>query len=744
MISNRIKTFIVLFLFTVTGFAAAGEGDLDGKLASLHKRPTVGLVLSGGSARGFAHIGVLKYLEKLGIRPDYIAGTSMGSIVGSLYALGYSADEIEGIVACQDWDYIISNKVKYPNMAMSLKPDAGKYFVEFSLKNKSFELPAAIIGGQHITEMIDYYEAWQSFPETDFSRLPIPFFCVAVNLSNGKMKVFTEGYLPEAVRASMAIPSVFTPEVIDGIPYIDGGVKNNFPVDLMKEIYHPDIIIGSFTGFKAMKEFDSFPKILAQTVFLNTFDKLEENKDACDILIEPDVYGMDLFDFDKYRDFVALGEAAAERKHIDLSALASVLESCGPDKKIPEVSEPSPVSFDRIVIEGLNRLNMLFVREYLGLREGVPYSRDDVAASLSNLYGTGYFQSVDYRLRKEGGDTVLKIIVKEKSDTLLKVGIKYDSDYNAAMPFNLTSFNFLMPNTKLKLEGILSQNPSVKLTYDFMPLLNGGITDFLNPHLGVSFDFSDLNIDIYDPYTGYNEFTFRYSIADFNVFIQSEISNSVLAGAEAGINYSLIKEGDYSQYVFQPGVFFTVDTRDDPFFPRKGIFFSLKGRYLYNFNPEIEPGDGSSRYSMLGRIDWKSFHSLSRRITFEPGFSLGVSEGDNVPVSHYFYLGGVSSFPLFGNIPLSSLHRFDMMGADAFAAVFSVKYMVAKKHYVDLFVTTGTTEDTADGLLDPGRYPLGVGVKYSYKSILGPVEFSVVYSDFSNSFLYHLNIGFVR
>lgn len=143
-------------------------------------------------------------------------------------------------------------------------------------------------------------------------------------------------------------------------------------------------------------------------------------------------------------------------------------------------------------------------------------------------------------------------------------------------------------------------------------------------------------------------------------------------------------------------------------------------------------------------MDWKSFHTLFKRITFEPSFSIGLSDGINVPMSHYFYLGGISTFPLFGNIPLSPLHHFDMIGAEAVSAKFSIRYKLSKRHFLNLFVNTGSTADSVKDLLNFGTYPVGVGMKYSFKSILGPIEFSVIYSTFSSSFLYHLNIGFTQ
>ncbi len=735
---KRIFFFLLAgILFTRTALFAL-DGSLERKLSALHRRPTIGLVLSGGSARGFAHIGVLRYLEKEGIRPDYIAGTSMGSIIGSLYALGYSADEIQKIVYSQNWDFIISNKVAYRNTSMSGKEDAGKYFMEFSLKNKQFTLPGALIGGQHIMELLNYYEAWQSYGIHEFKKLPIPFFCVAVNLNNGKIAAFTEGYLPDAVRASMAIPSVFTPKNINGITYIDGGIRDNFPTDLMEKIFHPDLIIGSFTGIRAQKDLSTLTNVLTQTMFLNAFDRYQKTKDLCDILIEPDVSSFGFFSFNKYREIIASGERAAEGKNTDLHLLAHFCSKYPLQNKRTAAPVITSLKFDKISIEGLSHISPSFVRKYLACTTGENCTRDTLTSALSSLYGTGYFKYVNYRIEKQGTGNVLIIRLKEKSETFFKVGVHYDTEYQAVLPFKFTSFNFLIPNAKLTLSGQLSQNPSAALSYEFLPKIMRRLT----PSVGISLDASHLNIDLYDPDSLSHSFSFNYSLFNVNVYAQSEISSSLLFGLKTGINYALIK--DFSQFIFQPEFFFKADTRDDPLFPVHGLFFNLRARYLYNFNPDVDSQTSSYPHSLLGRIDGSYSCTLFNRLTVEPSFSLGLSDGINVPLSQYFYLGGITSYPRFGNIPLSPLHHFDMFGSNALAFNLSFRYKLSANQFISLFFNAGYTGDSMERLLNFSGYPAGIGIKYSYNSIIGPVEFSTLYSTFTSGLLYRLTVGFAQ
>ncbi len=748
----QILTILLILLIIAAQPLLGAEQTLIEKLSSPTKRPTIGLVLSGGGAKGFAHIGVLKYLKKAGIKPDYIAGTSMGSIIGALYAIGYSPEEIEKLTYSADWDFIISNRVKYSNMSMATKEDDGKYFIEFSLTKKGFELPSGLIEGQHIMELINHYVAWKSYKIRDFKKLPIPFFCVAVNLETGEPKVFSEGYLPDAIRASTAIPSVFAPKVINGTPYIDGGLKNNFPVDLMKQIFNPDIIIGSFTGFKPKpkEELNTLTNVLTQTMFFRAFELLKKNKKLCDILIEPKVYKYNTFSFDNYREIIKIGEEAAKEKYDDFLALAKVLKQFPTTKQKTELPDISKIKFDKIELHGIKKLSPIFVREHLGLREGLRYSKGDIEKAISNLYGTGYFQYVNYKLDWQAGKNVLIIRAKEKNETLLKLGIKYNTDYMVTLLSNLTSFNFLMPNAKLKIDGQLSQNPSINILYEFFPLFNSlspNKLSLINPSIGIALNASDLNINLYDPETDTKYYSFNYTISNFDLFFKSEILNSILFGIQGGLNYSYIKLAGYHQLIAQPGLSLTIDTRDDPFFPTRGIFFNAQVRYLYNIAtlPEDtwqEDTGNNYPHSIVGRIDWKNYITLFDRMTISLILTLGLSAGDNIPISYNFYLGGITNYPLFGSISLSSLHSFDLIGVEAISAKLAFNYKIVSRHFLELFVNAGYTSDYIDDLTDIMAYPYGIGAKYSYKSMLGPIEASVIYSSFSKNFIFYLNIGF--
>ena len=245
------------------------------------ERKRVGLVLGGGGAKGAAHIGVLKVLEEAGIPIDYIAGTSMGAIVGGLYAVGYSANEIDSLVKLQDWNLLLSDRVKRSNLSFPEKENSERYIISLPFgKSKEERTISGMIQGQNLQNLfsgltIGYHDS------LDFDQLPIPFACVAVDIVRGEEHVFRGGSLPLALRASMAIPAVFSPVKQDSMILVDGGLNNNYPADIAKDIGKADIIIGVDLGTSDLKEQDNIKSasdVVGQIVALYGNKKYEENK----------------------------------------------------------------------------------------------------------------------------------------------------------------------------------------------------------------------------------------------------------------------------------------------------------------------------------------------------------------------------------------------------------------------------------------------------------------------------------
>ena len=233
--------FIIVLLLSIPVRICAQERD------SI-QTPKIGLVLSGGGAKGLAHIGVLKVLEEAGIRPDYITGTSMGSIIGGLYALGYSADDLSEMNVNADWEKLLSDRISLNKIVMEEKYESKRYLFKFPIRNYQFKLPSGLIEGQQLESFFGDM-VWPLPEQKSFDDFPIPFHCMAVDMISGETIEFDSGNFAETIRASMSIPSIFAPKDIDTLLLVDGGVTKNFPVEEVRKM-GADYVIGVYVGFK--------------------------------------------------------------------------------------------------------------------------------------------------------------------------------------------------------------------------------------------------------------------------------------------------------------------------------------------------------------------------------------------------------------------------------------------------------------------------------------------------------------
>src|SRR5690606_36354315 len=267
-------------------------------VSAQNKRPKVGVVLSGGGAKGYAHIGALKIIEEAGIKIDYIGGTSMGAIVGGLYASDYSADELEKIMYSLDLNSLIMNEKSRSELPFFDKSYREKYILELPFDNFKLGFPNALSSGQGTADELSYLFRHVHDIE-DFNQLPIPFVCVATKLSNGESVVFHSGYLPQVVMASGAYPTLLQPVSIDGEMYIDGGVRNNYPVQEVKDL-GADIIIGVDLqeGLLDEENLNSAAKVIEQIISYNIAEKSAEQSQLVDLTIHPDLKGSSVTSFD--------------------------------------------------------------------------------------------------------------------------------------------------------------------------------------------------------------------------------------------------------------------------------------------------------------------------------------------------------------------------------------------------------------------------------------------------------------
>lgn len=422
-------------------------------------------MLSGGGAKGVAHIGVLKAMEEAGLTPDYITGTSMGSIVGGLYSIGYSADELEAIVTNIDWDFYLTNKIPLDKVTFEEKFYYGRYLLDFFIKDKKLQLPQGIIEGQALTEFFSSITRPVHSIE-DFNDFPIPFACVGTNIVTGEPVVLNEGSLATAMRASMAIPSVFTPVKINDQLLVDGGLVRNMPVPEILDM-GADIVIGVFVSSDLLpeEELNSAFSILSQSAFITSAFDTREQLGKCDILITPDLTGFSTGSFQETPAILERGVTAGNAYYEVFKNLADSLKALGPLHEVirPEVEEQ--YIFDQIQVVGNDIIPDEFVLGKMRIDPGKPVTIEHIERRLEIIYGTQYFEQISFEILGEKDHHLLLISVEERPKTQLRFAYHYDSENKGGVVGNITLRNVLLNRSRLILEADLATQPSLLLDY---------------------------------------------------------------------------------------------------------------------------------------------------------------------------------------------------------------------------------------------------------------------------------------
>ncbi|MCK4745828.1 MAG: patatin-like phospholipase family protein, partial [Bacteroidales bacterium] len=375
-------------------------------------KPKIGLVLSGGGAKGLAHIGILKSLEEAGITPDIITGTSMGSIMGGLYAVGYSADEIKHIVLSADWDLLLSNKVLLNEVAYEEKDYYNRYINELTISGFSLELPKGLIEGQKLTNLLSNLTR-PVHDINDFTQLPIPYACIGADIETGLKVVLNKGSLARSIRASMAIPTVFTPVEIDGKLLVDGGLVHNFPVEENLEM-GADFIIAVFVGNQLFKkeEIKSPLDVLKQSAFIHSSFEDDIQKKLVNIYIEPDFGTYGATSYNDASAIIEIGEKYGRMFLQEFKNLKDSLENLGwknrPAKK-PVVGDSIYVT--EIVINDNQNVQKSYILNRLGIENNSWITIEDLEDGIDNLYGTRYFTKILYEIQSKAGGKRLIIDV---------------------------------------------------------------------------------------------------------------------------------------------------------------------------------------------------------------------------------------------------------------------------------------------------------------------------------------------
>ncbi|HSR37955.1 MAG TPA: patatin-like phospholipase family protein, partial [Phnomibacter sp.] len=436
-------------------------GICSNPLYSQKRNAGIGLALSGGGAKGLAHIGILKAIDSAELNIDYLSGTSMGSIVGGLYAAGYSADSIETIARNIDWNVVLSNAMGMKNFTMEEKSEFGKYAVELPLKDFKLKIPAGLLESQELWLVLEKY----FFPVAgvkDFDKFSIPFRCVGTDLINGKAVSLGKGNIVPSVRSSMALPGIFSPVDIDGIRLIDGGVLRNLPVTDIKEMgakYAIGVSVSSPVASKEELE-DAFA-VTTQAIFINDNKSFAEQSALCDELIQIPMGTYSSGSFDQANGIIDLGISIGRQYYPYFKRLADSLKKANPDyvfrkNRLPEVAE---YKISSVTVKGLSTYEQQAFLDQIGFDSSQSITSDQLQKNTRRAFAYRMYKSITYHLLPDGrGGYELEYDVKPESKMKLKVGISENSFTGFGVQLNVTARNTLTPFSRTMLSLNLGEN----------------------------------------------------------------------------------------------------------------------------------------------------------------------------------------------------------------------------------------------------------------------------------------------
>jgi len=749
---KKLTLPILLILLFVTNTVFAQNLDNNTK-----RYPKIGLVLSGGGANGFAHIGVLKVLEEQGIRPDYITGTSMGSIVGALYSMGYSAEQLEEIVSEADWNQLFSDKISFREIPILDKDDYPGYSLKMSFNNGiKPSLPSGMIQGQQIQALFAKL-VWQSNLYPDFDAFPIPYRCVATDIISGKAYIFKEGNLAEAMRTSMSIPTVFAPMEKDSMLLVDGGVIKNFPVQECIDM-GADIIIGVYTGFNENPQKDdlkSMVKILARTSAFPGIIHSKEQAKKTDVYIAPNLNEFGPDNFNKAKSIIDAGEIAA-RDSLTILKLQEIASSCKRDvDSLKTLHNKKSLWIDRIQVEGCHLTDEKTIINISGLKTKRCLSAQDIDEATKKIYSTWQFKKVSYEIDKKPKERILVFVVEEKSRATLDIGLHYDNSFGPNAHIKASYNNLLFKSTKASIKLALSRNPRTLLKYRFYPFKRRGVEIALNTYLQLN-KMPDI---IKEEKLIYTLGHYVYTFADFNLSLSwSPVKNMMLqASSGKQLNNIVLKEGmeiyyntntvNYNYSFYQFHLF--INTLDDPFFPTKGIF--LDAKYKYQFNTNTNQSDTSylnkkqTNDNEIFTLNYRQYIRIGR-LSIIPELCVRTMSEDTF-ITEKFFLGGIN-YSLRPNTFSFGGIRANYLATDNFAMLgIGGQFKIRKNWYLQAGLQNLIIADNADYESEDeepvfsDNYFVSWRAGVGYQSKFGPIRFILSKSPERKEFVWSMNIG---
>lgn len=746
-------------------------------------RPTVALVLSGGGAKGAAHIGVIDYVEKLGIPVDLVVGTSMGGLVGSLYSLGYTPVQMDSIVRNIDWGWAFSDRVPREYISYSGMKYREKYMLsvpfyyerdyfrkkvaddrrfdhvrrhesfnlgaeqdedsDFVKKNLLGSLPSGYIYGQNVSNLISSLTIGYQ-DSLDFKDLPIPFVCVATDLVSGKAKLWHSGQINTAMRSTMSIPGVFAPVKTEGMVLVDGGLRDNYPTTLAREM-GADIIIGVdlSDSRRTYSRVNNLGDIIGQGIDMLGREAFERNVNVPDVKIRPHLHEFNMMSFSSRNidTIIVRGYEAALAQDSLLREVAAKTSGIYvyPKKRGAVAFAGDSLVISDIEIRGVSPRERAILMSRLGISFGQKINRGDLDEIVGQIYGTEAYDFVTYELLGSREPYRLVLHCKKGPVHQLGLGVRADTEEIVSVLLNVGLFTHKLSGHSFDLSGKISANPYINLNWSYdmpkFPTMNAMVTarwaDLNMLNFGgenrLSFSYFSSRQELYLSNIHWKYFDIKGGIRN-EVFDLRNLRASQFIG---DYDFTQLTNDFVSLYLDA-----RTDTFDDGYFPSKGV----KAGASYSWTFAGFPHQFNNFHTV--QADAQVVVPMGGRVAFIPSMNVRFLMGENVPVAYFNAIGGtLAGRYVDQQIPFIGINKLAAMKniLTIFRADLRVK--IARNHYVkaianyardcDYFMSYG---------VGPGHF--GAGLEYSYDTILGPLSANVHWSSFTGKAGFFISAGY--
>ena len=792
---KRILSYFLIVFSMIMGTQRASAYSVDPKgdslavqrmrerMAEIRKvRPTVALVLSGGGAKGTAHVSVIKYIEQLGIPVDMVLGTSMGGLVGGLYALGYSPEEMDTLVRNMDWSWALSDKlsreyITYTDMKYKEKylisipfyyerdyykmklardhsyDDVKKHEIlhigadnedgaEFLKHNLLGSLPSAYIEGQNVSNLISSLTIGYQ-DSIDFQELPIPYVCIATDMVTGKAKVWHSGKINEAMRSTMSIPGVFAPVRTQGMVLVDGGLRDNYPTALAKEM-GADIIIGVdlSQSKRTYMDVNNIGDIVGQAIDMLGRDAFEINVQIPDVKIKPRLPEFNSLSFtsEAVDTIMARGWEAAK-------AQDSLLRDVAVRTEEDYVSVRKQKAFDfhsdslviaEVDVRGVLPSEKALLKERLHLKFGQKISRDDLEHIVAQIYSTQAYEYVTYELL--GSEEPFRLVLNCKKGPVhqLGIGVRADTEEIVSVLLNLGLNAHRLQGHKMDFIGKISANPYFQLHWAYdapkIPTVNATATirwtdmNLLNfRDNDLSFSFLNTRQELYLSNIKWKWMDIRSGLRNDYFNVRNLRSSQIMGDYDM----SLVRNDFLSLFAEA-----RTDTFDDGYFPHKGVNAGVSYTWTFAGIP-----DNINPFHIV-QADAKVVLPVGKIFAFIPSFNFRFLFGEEIPVPYFNAVGG----SLAGRYVDQQMQFVGITTLSAMKNILTIfrtdyRFRIMKNHYVTGILNYARNCDHfrfyADGL---GYF--GAGVEYAYDTIFGPIKANIHWSNLTDRVGVYLSAGY--